>query len=235
MGEMAITSASDDTLFTCAVAPHQVYGPRDNLFLPNILEAGGTGRLRIFGNGQNRICFTHIDNYAHGLIIAEQALYKGSPANGKFYIVTDGDTHPHPQGYARLWETIDEACVAMGFTSLWEKMKLPLPLLVVLAYIAEFIGWMIGTTMKLNRFNVKVLTMHRWFIIDAAKKDLKYEPIVPYSVGWPDTLEWFKENWLPTFDATAGITGISDGSQKKIDYQAAGTAAGRRQGSDKSN
>eukprot|EP00967_Tisochrysis_lutea_P008670 scaffold10347_cov32-Tisochrysis_lutea.AAC.2 len=153
---MAITSASDDTLFTCAVAPHQVYGPRDNLFLPNILEAGGTGRLRIFGNGQNRICFTHIDNYAHGLIIAEQALYKGSPANGKFYIVTDGDTHPHPQGYARLWETIDEACVAMGFTSLWEKMKLPLPLLVVLAYIAEFIGWMIGTTMKLNRFNVKV-------------------------------------------------------------------------------
>ena len=24
---------------TCAVAPHQVYGPRDNLFLPNILEA----------------------------------------------------------------------------------------------------------------------------------------------------------------------------------------------------
>lgn len=250
MAELAVTSASDESLFTCAVAPHQVYGPRDNLFLPNLLEASGTGRLRIFGNGQNRICFTHVDNYAHGLIIAERALYKGSGANGKFYIVTDGDTHPYPQGYAPLWGVIDEAGVAMGFDSLWDKMKLPLPLLVVLAYIAEFVGWMIGTTLKLNRFNVKVrtgggaprallssadttplapshhyparasrsaaitphsfshglvcssfsqpsrpqvLTMHRWFVIDAATQDLKYEPIIPYSEGWPDTLEWLAQ------------------------------------------
>jgi nucleoside-diphosphate-sugar epimerase len=156
MAELAITSASDDSLFTCAVAPHQVYGPRDNLFLPNLLEASGTGRLRIFGDGQNRICFTHVDNYAHGLIIAERALFEGSGTNGKFYIVTDGDTHPHPQGYAPLWGALDEAAVAMGFDSLWGKMKLPLPLLVFLAYIAEFVGWMIGTTLKLNRFNVKV-------------------------------------------------------------------------------
>ena len=38
-------------LMTVAVAPHQVYGPRDNLFLPNMLETAGTGRLRIFGEG----------------------------------------------------------------------------------------------------------------------------------------------------------------------------------------
>ena len=62
MGELALTSACCDTLLTCSVAPHQVYGPRDNLFLPNLLEAAGTGRLRIFGNGRNRICFTHVDN-----------------------------------------------------------------------------------------------------------------------------------------------------------------------------
>jgi nucleoside-diphosphate-sugar epimerase len=40
-----------------------VYGPRDNLFLPNLLEVAGTGRLRIFGAGYNRICFSHVDNY----------------------------------------------------------------------------------------------------------------------------------------------------------------------------
>jgi nucleoside-diphosphate-sugar epimerase len=43
---------------------YQVYGPRDNLFLPNLLEAAGTGRLRVFASGRNRICFTHVDNYA---------------------------------------------------------------------------------------------------------------------------------------------------------------------------
>ena len=98
MGEKACTDACDAELMTVAVAPHQVYGPRDNLFLPNLLEAAGTGRLRVFGPGRNRICFTHVDNYAHALVIAESALHAGSAALGQFYIITDADTHPHPEG-----------------------------------------------------------------------------------------------------------------------------------------
>ena len=36
-GEMAAREASNGkTFFSVAVAPHQVYGPRDNLFLPNV-------------------------------------------------------------------------------------------------------------------------------------------------------------------------------------------------------
>jgi hypothetical protein len=38
MGEVAVTKACSDKLMTVSIAPHQVYGPRDNLFLPNILE-----------------------------------------------------------------------------------------------------------------------------------------------------------------------------------------------------
>ncbi len=44
----------------------------------------------MFGKGTNRISYTHVDNYAHGLILGEQALYPGSPALGGFYIVADG-------------------------------------------------------------------------------------------------------------------------------------------------
>lgn len=224
MGEKAVTDACCSELLTCAVAPHQVYGPRDNLFLPNLLEAAGTGRLRIFGKGKNRICFTHVDNYAHGLIIAERALVDmRSPAAGKFYIVTDAETHPHKEGYLIFWETLDEAAVAMGFKSLWKKTHLPLWLLWSLAYVCELIGWLMGITLKLNRFNVKVLIMHRWFDVSAAKHDLGFEPIVPFDDGWKDTLEWFKRNWLPTFDPHASITGLSTKTQDKIDVQAAGT------------
>jgi len=108
----------------------QVYGPRDNLFMPNILEAAGSGLLRIFassttGYGRNRVCFTHVDNYAHGLIIAERALYANSPALGGFYIVTDGATHPDPAGFGLFWEVVDSAVTRMGFPSLWGKFKLP--------------------------------------------------------------------------------------------------------------
>lgn len=67
-----------DLLFI-AVAPHTVYGPRDNLFLPNLLEAAGVGKLRVFGRGESRVGYTHVDNYCHGLIIAEKQIYEGSP------------------------------------------------------------------------------------------------------------------------------------------------------------
>lgn len=49
MGEMAMREACDgERLLTVAVAPHQVYGPRDMLFLHNMLK---TRRLRIFASG----------------------------------------------------------------------------------------------------------------------------------------------------------------------------------------
>lgn len=36
--EMAVRAAChDDDLWAVEVAPHQVYGPRDTLFLPNVL------------------------------------------------------------------------------------------------------------------------------------------------------------------------------------------------------
>jgi hypothetical protein len=52
MGEIAMREACDgETLLTVAVAPHQVYGPRDMLFLHNMLK---TRRLRIFSSGAPR-------------------------------------------------------------------------------------------------------------------------------------------------------------------------------------
>ena len=158
-GELKVRGASCDALLTCAVAPHQVYGPRDNLFLPNLLEVAGKvrffssrrppaqppppltlislsqGSLRVFGNGKNRICFSHVDNYCHGLIIAEHALKKGAACCGKFYIVTDGDTHAHKEGYCNFWETLDAAVVGCGFPSVTAKFHLPWLLMMALAYV----------------------------------------------------------------------------------------------------
>ena len=73
----------------------------------------------------NKVCFTHVDNYCHGLILAESNLRnRRSPIAGKFYIVTDGDTHTFKEGYGYMWKEIDKAIVAMGFESIWNKMKM---------------------------------------------------------------------------------------------------------------
>lgn len=219
MGEVEISKACTNEFMTVAVAPHQVYGPRDNLFLPNLLEAAMSGKLRVFGEGYNRICFTHVDNYCHGLIISEKALYPDSPALGKFYIVTDGKTHPNGEQYLIFWKILDEAVKAMGFTSLWDKAHIPKGLLMFVATICEFIGNLIGVTMKLNRFNVIVLTMHRWFDIKAAERDLGFQPVIKFREGWDETIQWFKQNWLPNQPKSRGLFGIAKSTQSKIDIQ----------------
>jgi len=223
-GEILVRQAilADDDFLAVACAPHTVYGPRDNLFLPNVMEACGTGKLRIFGNGQNRVCMTYVDNYCHGLILAEKALYKGSPALGKFYICSDGDTHLYKEGYVLFWDEIDRFAVGLGFPSVKAKVHVPKYLMLFLGYVCSFIGYLCGKVLKLNVFSVYMLTMHRWFRIDAAEKDLGYKPLVGYEEGREDTIEWFRQHWLPTYKKGTGgfLTGsLAEQSKRKIDIQ----------------
>ena len=222
MGELEVRAACCDTLLTTSVAPHQVYGPRDTLFLPNILDSAASGRLRVFGDGKNRICFSHVDNYCHGLILGERALFKDSPALRGFYVCTDGDTHPFPEGYAVFWKVLDQAVVEMGFPSLLDKMHLPVALMYAIAWCGVLFSWISGIKVKLTPFTVRMLIMNRWFKIDAAKADLGYAPIIPFGRGWNDTLTWFKKNWLPKHKTSGDKTGygvLVKEHQEKINRQ----------------
>jgi len=219
MGEKYCRDAcgtKNSDLLTVAVAPHQVYGPKDGLFLPNLLTVAGSGKLRIFGNGENVISFCHVDNYCHGLILGGEALYEGSPALGKFYIVTDGPG-------IKFWHVLDEAVIAMGFTSLFSKMKLPTWFMMFLAHVVVVVGnlWsaltgtpkhIVNYKLKLNPFAVKMLVINRHFNICGAERDLKYKPIIEFEQGWKDTIAWFKENWLPQH---LGKTGEEKTKDKK--------------------
>jgi sterol-4alpha-carboxylate 3-dehydrogenase (decarboxylating) len=207
-GEMAVTAACNNSDFlTVSVAPHQIYGPHDNLFLSNLLQTAGNNRLRIFGPGRNKISVCYVDNYCHGLLCGADALVPDSPVLGKFYVITDGE----PQYF---WDMLNEAIIAMGFTDLTTKMHLPIWLLFTLAYIANVIGYLTNTKLKLNPFNVKMLTIHRYFSIQNAIKDLKYQPVKPFKEAWPATIAWFKTNWLPTFLEETGKTATAVPNKK---------------------
>ena len=90
MAEKEVHRANDPDhdFYTISVAPHQVYGPHDPLFLPALLETAGSGKLRVFGKGENKISVCYVDNYCHGLICGADVLEKDSDALAKFYIIT---------------------------------------------------------------------------------------------------------------------------------------------------
>eukprot|EP00534_Pseudo-nitzschia_fraudulenta_P017687 CAMPEP_0201268498 /NCGR_PEP_ID=MMETSP0853-20130426/29217_1 /ASSEMBLY_ACC=CAM_ASM_000640 /TAXON_ID=183588 /ORGANISM="Pseudo-nitzschia fraudulenta, Strain WWA7" /LENGTH=362 /DNA_ID=CAMNT_0047574165 /DNA_START=12 /DNA_END=1097 /DNA_ORIENTATION=+ len=183
MGEKAVHNACSENLLTISVAPHQLYGEHDSLFLPKLLEAAGSGKLRIFGKGENKISLCHVDNYSHGLLCGADALYQNSPALAKFYIITDDE----PQFF---WKVLNQAIVAMGFVDLKTKIHLPVWLLFTAAYFCKFLTLLTGKTFKLTPFTVRMLIIHRYFNIKNAKRDLQYKPLISFEKGWPETIEW---------------------------------------------
>merc|ERR1712071_145061 len=177
---------------TISVAPHQVYGPHDTLFLPSILDAAGSGKLRIFGKGENKISVCYVDNYCHGLMCGADALTPGSSVLGKFYIITDDQDE-------YFWRMINDAGMEMGFQDLFSKFHLPVWLLLFVAHVLEIIGNIINKKFLLSTFSVKMMIIDRYFIIKNAKNDLKYSPLVEHDVAWSTTKKWFKANWLPKY------------------------------------
>ena len=75
-----------------------------------------------------------------------------------------------------------------------------LVVVVVVVVLVQLAGQCLGRKFKLNPFAVRMLMIHRYFDITAAERDLKYEPILTFEEGWNQTLDWFKENWVPKFD-----------------------------------
>jgi len=209
MAELALNEACCDSFMVVTVAPHQVYGPRDALFLPNLLNAARTNKLRVFGGGGNIIDVTYVDNYCHGLIIAEKQLFPGSKCLGKFYVVTDGE----PQSF---WATLDNAAQHMGYKSLYSRAAVPAWLLFGIGYVIELVASALSAVglaqrhkvlnaLKINTFTVRMLVIHRYFDISAARKDLGYKPLFTFEQGWGKTMEWFKKEWAPSHRTTEEI------------------------------
>src|SRR5690606_18400618 len=143
-----------------------------------IIEAARSGRLRVFGDGKNRVSFTHVDNYCHGLILGAEALYPGSPALGQFYIVTDPGAH-------LLWDAFDRAAIGVGLPSIKGRRAVPVSVMFAVASatvgIARITAKVTGRPfsqvmrrLKLTPFSVKMLTIDRYFSCHRAERDLGY-------------------------------------------------------------
>jgi nucleoside-diphosphate-sugar epimerase len=156
----------------------------------------GNGRLRIFGKGDKKISVCFVDNYCHGLMCGADAMEDPrSPALGKFYIITD--TKP-----VVLWDIINQAGVAMGFTDLHTKFHLPVWLLYGVAYLCKVFTMVTGIKTKLTPFTVRMLTIHRYFDPTLSREHLQYEPLMKFEEAWQLTIDWFQQHWLPTFLAS---------------------------------
>ncbi|MBT5167303.1 MAG: NAD-dependent epimerase/dehydratase family protein [Opitutales bacterium] len=164
-------------LKTVALRPHLIWGPGDPNLVPRVLDRGSKGKLRIVGNGDNRVDLSYIDNVVDAHLCAEAALdrQENNPG-GKAYFISNDEP-------ILLWNWIDELLQSHEIDKINKSMSLAK---------AQKAGRFLENIWSLfrlrgeppmTRFVASELAKDHWFDISAAKRDLGYAPRISMKEG----------------------------------------------------
>ena len=174
-------------LRTVALRPHLIWGVGDNHLIPRVVARARSGRLRMVGDGKNRVDIIHVENAADGHLLAESALDKPGKTDGKAYFLSDGEP-------VELWPWINGLLGRLGLPPV-EKRISP-----AAAYRAGAVCEGLWKTLFLpgeppmTRFLAVELAKDHFLDITAARRDLGYEPRKPMDEGLAELAAWLKKS-----------------------------------------
>jgi len=177
IAEREVRAANSDALRTVALRPHLIWGVGDPHLVPRVLARARAGRLRIVGDGTNRVDMVHVENAVDAHLLADQALSQPeSPAPGQAYFITNGEP-------VVLWDWINRLLRGLGRPLVTKKISLS---------AAKRIGTICEAAWKIlpvpgeppmTRFVATELAKDHWFDISAARSDLGYVPRMTMAQG----------------------------------------------------
>jgi 2-alkyl-3-oxoalkanoate reductase len=187
LAERLVLEANGPDLATVALRPHLIWGPGDNHLVPRILAQGKVGKLRRIGKANKRIDSIYIDNAAEAHLLAADRLFPGAPIAGKAYFLSQGEPLP-------LWDLINRILATADLPPVTRTV--PVWLARMVGRLLEVWYGLLGREMEppMTRFLARELSTAHWFDIDAARRDLGYEPTVSIEEG----LRRLREHIIPS-------------------------------------
>ena len=176
LAERAVLAANDVSLATLALRPRLIWGPGDTQLLPRLVERARAGRLRLIGDGGNRMDCTYIDNVVQAHLLALAELKPGAACAGKAYFISNGEPRPV--------RDIINGLLAAADAPLVEK-SLPFPLAYALGMGCEAL-WAIGRLggePPMTRFLAEQLSTEHWYDCSQAQRDFGYTPEISMDEG----------------------------------------------------
>lgn len=176
LAERLVLGANGPNLATVALRPHLVWGPGDPHLVPRILARAKAGRLQRIGPGDQRVDTTYIDNAADAHLLAGDRLAPGAAVAGRAYFIAQGEPLP-------LWELIDRILALANLPPVRRTMHPKLAYLV--GWLSEAVHGVLGWEEEpaMTRFLARELATSHWFNLDAARRDLGYQPAVSLEDG----------------------------------------------------
>jgi len=186
LAEQAVLAANDDTLRTCAIRPHLVWGPGDSSALPRLVARAKAGRVRQVGKPK-LIDTCYIDNCVDAQLAAERMLReKGAACAGRAYFITQDE----PVTGATF---MNDMLAAAGLPPV--ERRVPAPVARWAASAVEMVWSALGKLDEppITRFMVSTLSTDHYYDISAARRDLEYAPRVSYAEGMRRLTAWVDE------------------------------------------
>jgi sterol-4alpha-carboxylate 3-dehydrogenase (decarboxylating) len=179
-------SHAEKSLKACALRPCTIIGPDDTQVISVLHDLIAKGETCfIIGDGHNLSDWMYIDNAVHAHILAIENLLLGpQTAAGQAFFVTN-------QEPVYFWDFLAYVWAQFGHTPRF-RVHIPVGLAFVLAFILEFLTWVMGTPATLHRGSVKDGTRSYYADNERAIRVLGYRPIVGISEGIRRSCEGYK-------------------------------------------
>jgi len=164
------------------IRPSWIYGIRDRMTIARQIDAIRTGKIKIIGDGKNRLNVVNAASVATGAILAAES----EKAVGEAYNCSE-------DGVLTLQGYYDAIADALGKPR--PTKHIPYGVAYALAFVLECWGHLIRKKAPplVTRYSVWLMGRRCFFSADKARRELGWTPAVSYEEGIPMTVKWYLE------------------------------------------
>jgi nucleoside-diphosphate-sugar epimerase len=168
-----------------ALRPGFIYGPREQAWMPRLMQALKQGRALVVGGGVKQTNVIYVKNLSRAIILA----LLNKVAYGQVYNLTDGQVVTKKQ----LFDTIaDELGLPRA------RIHVPVGVAKVLCEISSFAApwappFVEPLLSRYSRPAFRLAAVNQGFDISKAERELGYTDRIPFAVGMAETLAAWKD------------------------------------------
>jgi 2-alkyl-3-oxoalkanoate reductase len=182
--EKVVLSAADD-LHVVILRPGAIYGPRDGEIL-DMFKTIQRGVLPLVGDGEAKGSWVYATDCATACLRSLEA----DVPSGSVYFVDDGC------GALTQNQVFADVEKALGRRARM-RASLPVSVLMTVARGVEVFGRLTNRPVMLTREKANMLLQHWVCSSEATRRELGWEPKVPWSEGVDLAVKWYRDNgWL---------------------------------------
>ena len=186
LAEQAVLAADKEGgMRTVSLRPHLIWGENDPHLLRRVVDRAANGKLRIVGDGKNRVDTVHVINAAGAHLDAIDAIKKTpDQAAGRAYFIAQDEP-------VNCWDWISEICEIATVPA--PSKKISFAAAYRIGHLMELASKVTGRTKEppMTRFVAAQLAKDHYFDISAAKNRLGYR----VRIGMNEGLERVRQAW----------------------------------------